>query len=386
MGKVSPVSIKYIIHAKFFATGTVEKPDVIGALFGQTEGLLGAELELRELQKEGKIGRIDVSLEVSEGRTTGSIKIPSALDKTETTLIAASLETIERIGPSDSKIEIEGIEDIRGSKREYIIERAKRLLEQINSTVPETQEIQNAVTISARVSRLQEYGEDQLPAGDLSGEEIIVVEGRADVINLLKHGVNNVIGMNGTVLQKTIQDLAKEKRLTLFVDGDRGGMLIAKNVMDNLKIDFIAFAPDGKEVEELSGKEIITSLRKRIAASEFKFPKIANGYNRLESRRVEKEKSGELNGGKRERIKSLLYELVGTRGAYILDRELNITEKVPFGEIINALHMLRNRAYAIVIDGTATIGIINAAEKAGCKHIIAKNFASCQTSINLLSM
>jgi len=63
MAKVSPVSIKYMIHGNLVAEGALEKPDVIGALFGQTEGLLGSELDMRELQKEGKIGRIEVSLE-----------------------------------------------------------------------------------------------------------------------------------------------------------------------------------------------------------------------------------------------------------------------------------------------------------------------------------
>ena len=33
MAKISPVSIKYMIYAKFEADGMVEKPDVIGAVF-----------------------------------------------------------------------------------------------------------------------------------------------------------------------------------------------------------------------------------------------------------------------------------------------------------------------------------------------------------------
>src|SRR3989338_6194660 len=131
MAKISPVSIKYMIHANFTAEGALEKPDVIGAIFGQTEGLLGAELEMRELQKEGKIGRIEVDLERSDKRTTGIIRIPTALDQSETTLIAAAVETIERIGPCDSQIEIERIEDVRGTKRDYIIERAKKLMQGI---------------------------------------------------------------------------------------------------------------------------------------------------------------------------------------------------------------------------------------------------------------
>ena len=121
MAKISPVSIKYIIHAKFEANGAVEKPDIIGAIFGQTEGLLGEELEMRELQKSGKIGRIEVNVEYSGGKTLGEIEVPSSMDKTETAIIAAALETIERVGPSDTKIIIEDIEDVRESKRDYIL-------------------------------------------------------------------------------------------------------------------------------------------------------------------------------------------------------------------------------------------------------------------------
>ena len=57
MGKISPVSAKYIVHSSINIDGVVDRPDVIGAIFGQTEGLLGADLELRELQRSGRIGR-----------------------------------------------------------------------------------------------------------------------------------------------------------------------------------------------------------------------------------------------------------------------------------------------------------------------------------------
>src|SRR3989338_5340433 len=228
MAKVSPVSIKYMIHANFIAEGAVEKPDVIGAIFGQTEGLLGADLEMRDLQKEGKIGRIEVDLERSDRKTTGSIKIPTALDQSETTLIAAAIETIERIGPSDSQIEIERIEDVRGSKRDYIIERAKKLMQDIKGST-DSREISNTIKDSARTAGINEYGEEKLPCGDISENEIIVVEGRADVLNLMKNGVKNLIAINGTKLPEKIKNLSKKKEITLFVDGDRGGKLIKDN-------------------------------------------------------------------------------------------------------------------------------------------------------------
>ncbi|OYT36849.1 hypothetical protein B6U91_00165 [Candidatus Pacearchaeota archaeon ex4484_71] len=224
MAKISPVSIKYMIHASLVAEGALEKPDVIGALFGQTEGLLGADLEMRDLQKEGKIGRIEVELDRHDKRTFGKIKIPTALDQSETTLIAAAVETIERVGPSDAQIEVEKIEDVRGSKRDYILERAKKLMGQIQGS-SDSREISNKIKDSARIAGVQEYGKNKLAAGDLGGNEIFVVEGRADVLNLIRAGVKNVIGMNGTKLPEEIKELGKTKEITLFVDGDRGGKL-----------------------------------------------------------------------------------------------------------------------------------------------------------------
>ena len=268
MAKISPVSIKYMIHASFSAEGALEKPDIIGAIFGQTEGLLGADLEMRELQKEGKIGRIEVEAQRSDKRTTGTIKIPTALDQSETTLIAAAVETIERIGPCDAQIEVDKIEDVRGSKRDYIIDRAKRLMQNLQGGT-DSREISNQIKDSVRMAEVGEYGKNKLPCGDLSDKEIIVVEGRADVLNLLKNGVKNVIAMNGTKLPEEIKELSKEKDLIVFIDGDRGGRLIAQNVVENTRIKAIVVAPDGKEVEELTGKEILMALRKKINPEEF---------------------------------------------------------------------------------------------------------------------
>lgn len=421
MGKISPVSIKYIIHANFIATGTVEKPDVVGAVFGQTEGLLGEDLELRELQKEGKIGRIEVETETKDGKTLGKIEIPTALDKTETTLLAAALETIERVGPSDAKMQIEEIEDVRGSKREYIMARAKALLEKIKGSQLESKEITESVKESSRISRLQEYGTERLPAGDLSAEEIIIVEGRADVVNMLRHGIDNVIGMSGTVMPEAIKALGREKTLTLFVDGDRGGMLIAKNITENARMNFIAFAPEGKEVEELAGKEIFAALRKKIAASEFlqhfedtgikrqrtaergrRTAGRASGYSdrypaRASRRTVNAERPEEPaeaeqakkimpNEKEKEIFRSRLYDLIGTRGAYLLDSNLDILRKVPIGELGYAMNSLGNNIYAAIVDGTATPDIIRTAERTSCKHIVARNFTSFTTKLNLVSL
>ncbi|MBI2630253.1 DNA primase [Candidatus Pacearchaeota archaeon] len=388
MAKISPVSIKYMIYATFEAEGTIEKPDVIGAIFGQTEGLLGTDLELRDLQKEGKIGRIDVETESRNGKTYGKIMIPSALDKTETTLIAASIETIERVGPSNAKIITEKIEDVRENKREYILERAKKLLEGVEEKMSKSREIVENIKTESRAGKIKDYGEEKLSSGDISGNEIIVVEGRADVVNLLRNNVENVISMNGTILPEAIKSLGKTKSITLFLDGDRGGKLIARNVISNTKVDYVAFAPDGKEVEELSGKEILMSLRKKISASEFLDIESRNNNGRFERREKREEvtdgKSVEESMGK---LKEMIKEVENTKDALILDKNLEIMDKISTSRnLFSVLNDMKKRVYAIIVD-KATPTIIRAAEDLDVKHIIAKNFAySEETKVNLVSL
>ena len=384
MAKVSPVSIKYMIYASFRAEGPLEKPDVIGAIFGQTEGLLGSDLEMRELQKEGRIGRIEVELDMVDGKSIGEIKVPSALDKSETTLIAAALETIERIGPTEAEIKIKKIEDVRGSKRDFIVNRAKELLGGLDGDGG-FEDMSKTLVEESRAARIQEYGDERLPAGDLSGSEIIVVEGRADVVNLLKNRVNNVIGMNGTKLPREIAKLAQTKELTIFVDGDRGGKLIAKNVIDNANVKYIAFAPDGKEVEELTGKEIIVSLRRKVTREEFLK---RNGFSSYEMPEEEKEEeSAEYAGDAKEKIRELYGRLRGSKMALLLDSNLDVIRKVGAKEVLKGIENSRTKVYAIIIDGNATATIIKVCDERGVKHLGATNFSAVEDAkVNLISL
>ncbi len=392
MGKISPVSIKYMIHGNFIAEGALERPDVIGALFGQTEGLLGNDLDLRELQKEGKIGRIEVSLERNNKQTTGTIKIPTALDQSETTLIAAAIETIDKVGPSDAQINVESIEDVRGSKRDYILDRAKELMGKFEGS--SSREISNQIKSDSRVSKIEEHGKNKLPCGDLSGKEVIIVEGRADVINLLKNNVKNVVGMNGTRLPDEIKELGKTKKLILFVDGDRGGKLIVRNVVDNANIAEIAVAPEGKEVEELEGKEIQIALRKTVSPKEF-FSKNErnnqssgkNSYKRYNSgENSEKAEDMEVTSEVKENLKKIAESNKNSEKAILLDSNLEEIKSVSVKGLANSLRKIKKKPSAIVIDGTVNSGMLSAAEDINCKIIIAKNFASADTSIELLSI
>jgi len=388
MAKISPVSIKYMIHAKFEAEGLLEKPDVIGALFGQTEGLLGSDLEMRELQKEGKIGRIEVELFSERSKTSGTINIPSALDKTETTLVAAAIETIERVGPSNAKITIDRIEDVRGNKRDYILERAKKLLEGIDEKMLKSKEITETIKSESRTSRIKEYGDEKLPAGDIEGKEIIIVEGRADVINLLRNGVNNTIGMNGTILPEGIKKLSFEKEVTLFVDGDRGGKLITKNVIDNARVDFIATAPDGKEVEELSGKEILVALRKKISLADYqrinRYSSSSPSRSPSKEESVEKDTLPEADISKfRDKLSSYMKEVEGKKLVILLNNQLETLTSSNSRSLFMLLK--KYHPYVLVID-TVNRSVVEAAEDSGVKNIAAKNFTFTNTSINLISL
>jgi len=378
MAKISPVSIKYMIYASFKAAGPLEKPDVIGAIFGQTEGLLGEDLEMRELQKEGRIGRIEVELEIVDGKSVGEIKIPTALDKSATTLIGAALETIDRVGPTEAVIEVTKIEDVRGSKREFIIERAKKLM----STIEESgsfREMSESLKTESRAEKIQDYGESKLPVGDISGDEIIVVEGRADVVNLLRNRVNNVIGMDGTKMPPEIKELGKEKEITLFVDGDRGGRLIANNVLANSRVKYVAVAPEGKEVEELTGKEILISLRKRITAQDYARHNLGNGYNSSEEE--DEEEKIEFKGDIKQKLRSLYQEkLKDTRAALLLDSELSVIKKVGAREIGANIKGSKKKIFAIVIDGSATSSLISLCDKEGILYLAATTFSSISDS------
>ena len=399
MAKISQVSSKYIVHTIIEIDGIVDKPDVIGAIFGQTEGLLGADLELRELQRSGRIGRIEVSLETKSGKTSGSILVPSSLDKAETSIIGAALEVIQKIGPCTAKIKVQNIEDVRVSKRRFVIDRAKDLLKaMMDNVIPDSQELADEVAYSVRVMEIQEYGTDRLPAGPSIDEsdEIIIVEGRADVLNMLKHGFKNVIAVNGTSAPKSIVDLCKKKTSTLFVDGDRGGDLIIKEITSMAEIDYVTKAPDGKELEEITKKEIHKALRGRIAVEQAKLdiketngntksekPRIQSGQRsrfnprrpeqtrRPETRRPEHSKPVKLSADEKKAFKDMLEDLIGTRGAYVLDTKLNILGKVPITELQTTIKSLNSGVHAIVFDGSIDRDLVRAAERTTVKYIVA---------------
>ena len=269
---IDPSTTKYLVRARLNADGIVEKPDVVGAIFGQTEGLLGDELDLRDLQKSGRIGRIEVDVHSKQGKSEGEILIPSSLDQVETVILASALETIDRVGPCKAKITVESIEDVRVVKRAKIIDRARELLtELIKQSKTSGVDLTESVRQSVQIEEIIYYGKDRLPAGPnvTDSDAIIVVEGRNDVLNLLKSGIKNAIAVEGTNVPKTISELSKERVITAFVDGDRGGELILRELFQVAEVDFVARAPRAHEVEELTQKQIMKCLRNKIPGEQF---------------------------------------------------------------------------------------------------------------------
>ncbi|WP_284011973.1 DNA primase DnaG [Halobaculum litoreum] len=258
-------SAKYLIHARITADGVVERSDVVGAVFGQTEGLLGDELDLRDLQQSSKIGRIDVQIDSENGQSFGEITIASGLDKVETSILAASLEAINRVGPCESRVEVTDIEDMRSAQRREVVERAKELLaSSFDESVMDSTEILTEVREANRVERIDEY--EGYPAGPRvhDSDAVVVVEGRADVLTLLKYGIKNGVAVEGTNVPESVADLTRERTVTAFLDGDRGGEPILKELAQVGDIDYVAFAPEGRSVEDLSRHELMAALREKV--------------------------------------------------------------------------------------------------------------------------
>ncbi|HEX7514435.1 MAG TPA: DNA primase DnaG [archaeon] len=369
---------KYVIYADIHTDGVVEKPDVVGAIFGQTEGLLGDDLDLRELQKTGRIGRIEVNISSKSGKSDGNVLISSSLDKIETSILAASLETIDRVGPCIASITVAKIEDVRASKRRQIVDQAKNiLLNKFDESLPESQELTESVKQAVRVEELASYGKEKLPAGPnvQDSDAILIVEGRADVLNLLRCGIKNTIAVEGTNVPKAVIDLSKKKTVTTFLDGDRGGELILKELLQTADVDYVAYAPEGKSVEDLSQKEIVKALRNKIPIEQVleqkskrkppqnvrKGPEPAPHVAAVEASEPSSvEKS----------FKSYTEALNGTLNAFLLDAEGKVLKEVEVRNLVSALKESNGLVKSVVFDGVITQRILDIAAEKELNYLI----------------
>ncbi|MDH3364810.1 MAG: DNA primase DnaG [Thermoplasmata archaeon] len=414
---IDPSTTKYLIQAKLSTDGIVEKPDIVGAIFGQTEGLLGEELDLRDLQKSGRIGRIEVEVSSNKGKSEGTIYVPSSLDQVETAILASSLETIDRVGPCKARISIEKVEDVRIAKRNKIVERAKQLLTELMKTSKTSGgDLTDSVRQTFQMEEVVHYGRERLPAGPNidDSDAIIVVEGRSDVLNLLKYGIKNAIAVEGTNIPKTIIDLAKEKVVTAFVDGDRGGELIVRELMQVAEIDFIAKAPASQEVEELTQKQMVKCLRNKIPADQFAemFNLTSNNHrngdktDRSQSQRGDRHRHEDDRGRRRgdrgrddrdtgkklspeqSRLKEVLSELNTTSKAKLLDDTGNAFLEVQVAKLAETLKDEGARAKSLVLDGIITQRVLDLAVEKDITTVVGVkvgNVAKLPTNVTVLT-
>ena len=401
---IDPTSSKYVIKASIRANGVVNKSDVVGAVFGQTEGLLGDELDLRDLQKSGRMGRVEVEIKSDKGKSTGEIIISSSMDQVETSVFAAALETVERVGPCKATVKVTSLDDSRATKREVIIERARSLL---LSLIKDSRSAGSNITDTVRqVLQTEEIVrfKGKLPAGPNveSSDAVIVVEGRGDVLNLLKHGIKNSVAVEGTNIPKEVVDLSKERTVTAFVDGDRGGEMIIQELLQVAEIDFISRAPDNTEVEYLTHKQIMKSLRDKVTAELFMEqnkwarPGSSSKAPAKKTRRGSKAKAApasKKNDKAEETVDSTesaepaaataasphfleqLNQLDGSKNARLLMGE-ELADEVLIVGLPEVLESHKNNGVdTLIMDGVITPHLVELAPKAGIKTIVAKGKA-----------
>ncbi len=414
-----PSAAKYEIRARIAAEGVIDKPDVVGAVFGQTEGLLGDELDLRDLQKSGRIGRIEVEIDSRKGKSEGEIVIPSSLDQVETAILASGLETVDRIGPCRAKIEIVSVNDIRVTKRQKVVERAKEILARLQEESKGVGvDLTEAVRKAVQVEEITTYGSEHLPAGPNvdQADALIVVEGRSDVLNLLRCGIKNVIAVEGTSVPQTVKDLSRGKTVTAFKDGDRAGELILREMLQTMDVDFVARAPRGSEVEELTQKQLLKCLRNKIPINQYLE---MSGFESTGASREPREERGDTSGAVRpdrreerggggapprrdERERSpppraptpppaspsppplpvplppelqhyfdLLNGVENTSKSLFVGADDTVVGEAPVKEMIEALASLASPAKAVVFDGIVSQRLLDVVQEKGIATVVA---------------
>ena len=390
---------KYLIHIGLSAEGVVEKPDVVGAIFGQTEGLLGEDLDLRDLQRTGRVGRIDVQITSKKGETTGEILISTSLDRAETAILAASLETIDRVGPCVAHVTVDSIEDIRVSKRKKIVERAKEILiERFDDGTIDSDELLDDVRQTVRVEKIGTIGEEKLPAGPhvLDSDAVIIVEGRADVINLLRYGIKNAVAVEGTNIPASIVEICGKKTTTAFFDGDRGGELILRELLQVADIDFVAFSPRGKSVEDMTRKEVIKTLRNKVPVEYVRdqyfedTAELPPDLSKTGSHRAvppegefgstvtSKSGAGQKRGKENPRVPSTIRDHMddvrGKNMARLVAEDMTILKEIPVDEVEKTVDTLDSQAAGLVADRPVDQKLLDRLVNKGLEFVAAKDF------------
>jgi DNA primase len=359
--------VKYLVRLRFEVDGVVERADVIGAIFGQTEGLFGPEMNLNELQKSWKVGRIEINLESKNDKTRGEVIIPMSTDIGTAALIAAAVESVDKVGPCSARVTLAAIEDVRATKRKQIVDRAKIIVREWSSkTSSEGENVLKDVTESTKRAKVINYGMENLPAGPgvYTSELVYLVEGRADVVLFLRAGIENVVALEGTSVPDSIIELGKKKRLIAVLDGDRGGDLIEKELAQVVRVEKVIRAPTGKEVEDLTPIDVINMLRPERAEAPAHPSRKERAAEKAEPKAPEEPEEPVVV-----KTREIFPELNGTLEAILLDQNLQEVGRYPISELVQKMQGASG-AYYLIFDGIVTQRLVESANKVGIKGII----------------
>jgi DNA primase len=401
--------VKYHVKLKFEVDGLVEKADIIGAIFGQTEGLLGPEMNLNELQKVSKVGRIEVNVDTKSNIAKGDALIPMSTDISTAALIAAAIESIDKVGPFQARFGLVGIDDIRAIKKKVIVDRAKKIVQEwATKTISEGEEMLKDVYDASKPGKLTAFGKAQLACGTgvFDSGWIILVEGRADVINLLRGGFDNAIAIEGAKIDETVTKLTEGKKVIAFLDGDRAGDLILKELQGLVKIDKILRAPAGREVEECTPMEIAEILKDAMPFVSANAQQLSSIQpQQTESRQTQKrdrqeqvvqqqeEQRTEIisnsNANQQEdaadivsAVREVYPQINETLEAVILDSSRKTLLKIPVSDVVKKLNSAEG-AKMLVLDGIVTQRLVEAADKAGIEYIVGHRMSDLKKSTDV---
>jgi DNA primase len=355
--------VKYHVKLSFEVDGLVERADIIGAIFGQTEGLLGPEMNLNELQRVSKVGRIEVNTFNTENTTKGDALLPMSTDIDTCSLIAAAIESIDKVGPFDSVFKLDAIDDVRASKKEDIVKRAKEIKQKwATNSVSEGDEMLKTVHEN-NSDKITTYGPKKLhcSTGVFDSQWVILVEGRADIINLLRAGYDNALAFEGGRIDESIKELCDKKdRVVAFTDGDRAGGFILKELKSVVHVDVELRADEGIEVEELTPKrvdELLSPVAKKIT-------------HELEQPSLKNEDDSPLA----EICKAKYPELNESLEAIALNADHDQVFKIPISELVQKISGQSGIKY-LILDGIITQRLFDAAKDASVEHVVGHRVA-----------
>jgi DNA primase len=360
--------VKYHVKLSYEVDGLVERADIIGAVFGQTEGLLGPEMNLNELQRVSKVGRIEVEIKTTENTTSGTALLPMSTDIDTCALIAAAIESIDKVGPFDCKFHLDAIHDVRASKKEDIVRRAKQIKQKWSTKSVSEGDTMLKDVHEGSSGKISEYGPNKLPcsSGVFDSPWIILVEGRADVLNLLRAGYDNALAIEGAKIDESIKDLCvKKDKVVAFLDGDRAGGFILKELKSVVNIDVELRADEGVEVEELTPQRIADILK--------------DVTENIKQQTTEPKQVSEADKQLAEATSKVYQDLNETLEAVGLDPNNEQLFKVPISELVDKLSTQTGIKY-LILDGIITQRLLDGAKQSGIECVVGHRIANVSNS------